>query len=51
MPVIPAGTRSVWARIWSVPLVVNPVMGAVVEAVHENVVPTTVEVRLTGVLV
>ncbi len=35
----------------SVPLVENPVIGAMVEAVHEKVVPATVAERLTCALV
>ena len=42
---------SVCAGIWFVPLAVNPLMGDMVEAVQVKVVPKTVAVRLTRVLV
>ena len=41
----------VCAGILSLPLVAKPVIGALVEAVQVKVVPITVAVRFTGVLV
>ena len=44
------GLTSVCTGIVLVPLEVNPVMPVDVEAVHENVVPVTFDVRVTSIV-